>query len=290
MTTAAVPLKAKDYRSEVKVVWCPGCGDYGVLNSVQKAFAELQLPIKSTVAVSGIGCSSRLPYFLKTYGFHSLHGRSLPVGAGIKLGNPDLEVVVFGGDGDGFSIGGGHVPHVVRKNTDLTYVVMDNHIYGLTKGQVSPTSSPGFVSTTTPYGAPDTTSVNPLAYVLTFGGTFVAQCFSGNPKQTAEIVKQAIQHKGFSYVNIISPCLTFNKVDTFDFYKDAVAELPEDHDSGDLVQALDKAINAPAGKIYTGIFYKTGKPTLLENLRAINEKVGADKNYDLNKIIDAHRP
>ncbi len=290
MTTATVPLKAKDYRSEVKVVWCPGCGDYGVLNSVQKAFAELQLPINNTVAVSGIGCSSRLPYFLKTYGFHSLHGRSLPVGAGIKLGNPDLEVVVFGGDGDGFSIGGGHVPHVVRKNTDLTYVVMDNHIYGLTKGQVSPTSSPGFVATTTPYGAPDTTSVNPLAYVLTFGGTFVAQCFSGNPKQTAEIVKQAIQHKGFSYVNIISPCLTFNKIDTFDFYKDSVAELPEDHDNGDLVQALDKALNPPAGKTYTGIFYKASKPTLIENLRAMNKKVGADKNYDLNKIIDAHRP
>jgi len=290
MTTATAPLKAKDYRSQVKVVWCPGCGDYGVLNSVQKAFAELQLPINNTVAVSGIGCSSRLPYFLKTYGFHSLHGRSLPVGTGVKLANPDLEVVVFGGDGDGFSIGGGHVPHVVRKNTDLTYIVMDNHIYGLTKGQVSPTSSPGFVSTTTPYGAPDTTSVNPLAYVLTFGGTFVAQCFSGNPKQTAEIVKQAIQHKGFSYVNIISPCLTFNKVDTFDFYKDSVAELPEDHDSGNIVQALDKALNPPVGKTYTGIFYKASKPTLLENLRAMNEKVGADKNYDLNKIIDAHRP
>ncbi|MFQ5432413.1 MAG: 2-oxoacid:ferredoxin oxidoreductase subunit beta [Nitrospinota bacterium] len=288
-TTAEAPLKSKDYKSDVRVVWCAGCGDYSVLNSVQKAFAALQLSQENTVCVSGIGCSSRLPYFMKTYGFHSLHGRALPVATGIKLANPELEVVVFGGDGDGFSIGGGHVPHVVRKNTDISYILMDNHIYGLTKGQVSPTSGTGFVATTTPYGSPDPASVNPLSYVLTYGATFVAQAYSGNPKQVAALIEQAIRHKGFSYVNILSPCLTFNKVDTFDFYKDAMEQLPEDHDSSNLVQALDKAINPPEGKVYAGLFYQSERPTLVENLKAINKKVGADKNMDLNKIVDGFK-
>lgn len=290
MSTATEPLKPKDYKSDTRVVWCPGCGDYGVLSAVQKAYAELQLSLDNTVAVSGIGCSSRLPYFLKTYGFHSLHGRVLPVATGIKVANPELEVIAFGGDGDGFSIGGGHVPHVVRKNTDITYILMDNHIYGLTKGQVSPTSDSGMVTVTTPYGSPDTGSVNPLSYVLTYGATFVAQAFSGNPKQMADIIKQAIEHKGFSYVNIISPCLTFNKVDTFDFYKDSMTELPDDHNSSDLVQALDKAINPPPGRFYTGIFHKVQKPTLIENLQAVNKKAGANKNLDLNEIMDLYKP
>jgi 2-oxoglutarate ferredoxin oxidoreductase subunit beta len=167
---------------------------------------------------------------------------------------------------------------------------MDNHIYGLTKGQVSPTSSSGMVTVTTPYGSPDTGSVNPLSYVLTYGGTYVAQAFSGNPKQLANIIKQAIEHKGFSFVNIISPCLTFNKIDTFDFYKDSMVELPDDHDSGDLVQALDKSINPPPGKFYTGIFHKVNKPTLLENLQAINKKASGGKEFDLEKIMDRYRP
>lgn len=286
MTTTAEVLKAKDYKSDLRPVWCPGCGDYGVLNGVQQAFASLQVSLYNTVCVSGIGCSSRLPYFMKTYGFHSLHGRSLPVATGLKLANPELEVVVFGGDGDLFSIGGGHFPHVARKNTDLTCIMMDNHIYGLTKGQVSPTSNLGMVTTTTPYGAPDPASVNPLAFALTYGATFVAQAFSGNPKQLADIITQAIKHKGFSYVNIISPCLTFNKQDTFDFYKDAMAELPADHDKSNLVAALDKAFNPPTGKVYSGVFFQTQRPTLLDGLKKINEKAKADKNRDLNQFVD----
>lgn len=289
-TASETALKPKDYKSPIRVVWCAGCGDYGVLSSVQKAFSQLQLGLDSTVCVSGIGCSSRLPYFLKTYGFHSVHGRSLPVAVGIKLGNPEMEVVVFGGDGDGFSIGGGHVPHVVRKNIDITYIIMDNHIYGLTKGQVSPTSGADFISATTPYGSPDGQAVNPLSYVLTYGGSFVAQGFSGNPKELAVIIEQAIAHKGFSFVNVISPCLTFNKVDTFDVFKNTVAPLPEDHDSSNLVQALDRAINPPAGKIYTGLFYKSERSSYLQNLARINAKAGADKNASLDNIIDSFKP
>ncbi len=286
MTATAEVLKPKDYKSDIRPVWCAGCGDYGVLNAVQNAFATLKLSIYDTVCVSGIGCSSRLPYFLKTYGFHSLHGRSLPVAAGIKLANPSLEVVVFGGDGDLFSIGGGHFPHVARKNTDVTCIMMDNHIYGLTKGQASPTSTPGMVGTTTPFGTPDAGSVNPLAYALTYGASFVAQSFSGNPKALSEIVQQAIMHEGFSYVNIISPCLTFNKIDTFDFYKDAFVDVPADHDKSNLVAALEKAFNPPAGKVYHGVFYQARRPTLVENLKKLNLKAKADKNRDLNQFVD----
>ncbi|MEE8483377.1 MAG: 2-oxoacid:ferredoxin oxidoreductase subunit beta [Nitrospinota bacterium] len=279
-------LKPKDYKSAVRPVWCVGCGDYGVHSGVQKAFAECKLDIDKTVCVSGIGCSSRMPYFLRMYGFHTLHGRVLPVATGIKLANPSLEVVAFGGDGDGFSIGGGHVPHTVRKNIPITYIMMDNHIYGLTKGQVSPTSGSGFVTVTTPYGSPDPGSVNPLAYVLTYGGTFVAQTFSSHPKQMGEMIAKAIRHKGFSLVNIISPCVTFNKVDTFDHFKDVITDLPEDHDSSNLISALDMALNPPAGKVYTGIFYETERPTLVDNLNAIQQKAGVNKDMDLNEIID----
>lgn len=290
MTTETATLKAKDYRSDIRAVWCAGCGDYGVLNSVQNAFAAMKLPINGTVCVSGIGCSSRLPYFLKTYGFHTAHGRSLTVATGLKLARPDLEVVVFGGDGDLFSIGGGHFPHVARKNTDLTLVMMDNHIYGLTKGQASPTSNPGFVASITPYGSPDTSNVNPLAYALTYGATFVAQGFSGKPKQLDAIIQEAIAHEGFSFVNVLSPCLTFNKVDTTDYFKGAFIDLPADHDKGNLVAALDKAFNPPPGKIFSGVFFQTRKPTLLENLKALNARQKADKNMDLNKAVDWFKP
>jgi 2-oxoglutarate ferredoxin oxidoreductase subunit beta len=290
MTATAEALKPKDYKSDVSVIWCPGCGDFGVLNAVQNALAALKLPIDTTVCASGIGCSSRLPYFLKTYGFHSLHGRSLPVATGIKLGNPNLEVLVFGGDGDLFSIGGGHFPHVARKNTDITCIMMDNHIYGLTKGQASPTSNPGMVGSTTPFGTPDTSSVNPLAYALTYGASFVAQGFSGDPKGLSLLIQEGIKHKGFSYINIISPCLTYNKVDTFDFFKDAFVPLPADHDKSNLVAALDKAFHPPAGKVYSGVFFETQRPTLLDNLTTLKKKAKADKNLDLNTFIDEFKP
>jgi 2-oxoglutarate ferredoxin oxidoreductase subunit beta len=289
MTTAAAPLKAKDYKSTIPPTWCPGCGDYGVLNAVLKSFADLKLSIYETALVSGIGCSSRFPYFLKTYGMHTAHGRALPVASGLKMARPDLEVVCFGGDGDGFSIGGGHVPHVVRKNTDITYILMDNSIYGLTKGQASPTSQQGMVTTTTPYGVPDN-PVNPLAFVLTYGATFVAQVYSSKPKLVQELVTKAIQHKGFSYLNIISPCPTFNKLNTFDYYKENIEEIPEDHDSTDLNAALAIALRAKQGKAPIGLLYQVQQPTLLDRLDDIREKAGASDDYDVNSIIADYKP
>ncbi len=289
MDIKEAPMKAKDYKSVVPPTWCPGCGDYGVLNAVLKSFAELELDIFETALVSGIGCSSRFPYFVKTYGMHTAHGRALPVAAGLKMARPELEVICLGGDGDGFSIGGGHVAHVVRKNTDITYVIMDNAIYGLTKGQVSPTSVQGMVTTTTPYGVPDN-PVNPLAFVLTYGATFVAQAYSSKPKLVQELVTKAIQHKGFSFVNIISPCPTFNKFNTFDYYKENIEEIPEGHNTKDLNSALEIALRSKQGKTPVGLLYQIQSPTLTERLADIREKAEASDNYDLNKIIDAYKP
>lgn len=288
MTTATAPLKAKDYKSTIPPTWCPGCGDYGVLNAVLKSFADLKIDINNTVLVSGIGCSSRFPYFVKTFGMHTAHGRALPVAAGLKMARPDQEVIVFGGDGDGFSIGGGHVPHIARKNTDLTYILMDNAIYGLTKGQVSPTSGVGLVASTTPYGAPDN-PVNPLAFCLTYGATFVAQGYSSKAKKVQELVTKAIQHKGFSFVNIISPCPTFNKVNTFDYYKDLIDEIPEDHDTSDLNAALAIALKAKDGRVPTGLLYQVEAPTLVDRLDEIRKKAGGVDDFDLNKVINMYK-
>lgn len=285
MLMEAIP--AKEYKSEVTPVWCPGCGDYGVLNSYLKALSELKIDYNKAVTVSGIGCSSRFPFFVKTYGIHSLHGRALPLAVGVKLARPDLNVVVTCGDGDGFSIGGGHVPHVVRKNIDITWICMDNSIYGLTKGQVSPTSSVGLPGSTTPYGCPDE-PINPMAYTLTYGATFVAKAFSGNPKELTQIFIKALQHKGFSFIDVISPCPSFNKKDTFKAYKDVLEPIPEDHDVTDKVKALDIAINS-GGKLITGIYYKEDKPDYWSMLEDIKEKSKASDKPDYEAIIDTFK-
>lgn len=289
MTTAETKLKGKDYKSSVEPIWCPGCGDYGVLNSMLNAFAELELDHNNTVLVSGIGCSSRFPFFVKTYGLHTAHGRALPAAAGVKLANPDLKVVVTGGDGDGFSIGGGHVPHIARKNTDVTYIMMDNRIYGLTKGQASPTSRTEFVSTTTPYGVPEE-PIDPVSYCLTYGATFVARGFSGNPKQLKAIMLAALNHNGFAFVDVISPCPTFNKIDTFPVFKEMMTEIPEGHDKTDFIAAMDLAKNGVDGKMASGIFMQVEKPTLVERLGAIKTKVNGTDTPDFDAILDTFRP
>lgn len=290
MTTASVETMTwQDYKSEVAPTWCPGCGDYGVLNAAYRAFADLKLDPNNSVMVSGIGCSSRFPYFVNAYGMHTAHGRALPVAAGVKIANPDLEVLVFGGDGDGFSIGGGHVPHIARKNTDITYVLMDNAIYGLTKGQISPTSGKGMVTKTTPYGGPDV-PINPLAFVLTYGATFVAQAYSSKPKVLQDLIKKAVQHKGFAFINVISPCPSFNSINTFDYYKDKVNEVPADHDTKDLNKALALAIDSKAsGSLMQGIFYQVERPSLLDNLKEIRTKAKGTRDYDVNKVIDLYK-
>ena len=200
--------KPSDYKSDATPIWCPGCGDYHVLLSLARVFAELGLAPEQIAVVSGIGCSSRIPAYTSCYGFHGVHGRSLAVAAGLKVVRPDLTVVVASGDGDGYSIGGNHFLHACRRNIDLTYVVMDNHIYGMTKGQPSPTTEPDFDTALSP-GGTGLRPFNPLVIALASGANFVARAFSGNINETVSIMVEAIRHPGFSFVEVLSPCVTF---------------------------------------------------------------------------------
>ncbi|MFQ6003942.1 MAG: 2-oxoacid:ferredoxin oxidoreductase subunit beta [Woeseia sp.] len=201
-------LKASDYKSNTKPVWCPGCGDFHVLLSLAKALAELGLQPEQIAVVSGIGCSSRIPAYVNCYGFHGIHGRALPLATGLKVARPDLTVVCASGDGDGFSIGGNHLLHACRRNVDMTYIVMDNEVYGMTKGQPSPTTDPDWDSKLAP-GGPGISPFHPLVIALASGANFVARSFSGDPNGTARTLVDAISHPGFSFVQILSPCVTF---------------------------------------------------------------------------------
>ncbi len=207
---AAEPLKCRpsDYKSEIKPIWCPGCGDYHVLMALTRAMAALGLPPERIAVVSGIGCSSRIPAYTNCYGFHGVHGRSLAVATGLKIARPDLTVICASGDGDGYSIGGNHFLHACRRNVDLAYIVMDNHIYGMTKGQPSPTTEPDFDTALAP-GGTGLRPFNPLVVALASGANFVARAYSGNPNETAELIVDAIKHPGFSFVEILSPCVTY---------------------------------------------------------------------------------
>ncbi len=207
---ASVPsLKAKDYKSGVKPVWCPGCGHFAVLSAVTKALAHLQLGKENVAMISGIGCSSRLPAYIDSYGFHGVHGRALAVASGVKAARPDLTVIVAGGDGDGFSIGGNHFLHACRRNMDMTYIVMDNEVYGMTKGQASPTTAPDWRhSKMTPHGT-GMRRFKPAAIALASGASFIARGFAGEPSELTRLLVEAIQHPGFAFLHVLSPCQTF---------------------------------------------------------------------------------
>jgi 2-oxoglutarate ferredoxin oxidoreductase subunit beta len=206
-TPVAAPTHA-DYKSKTKPVWCPGCGDFTVLGAITRALAALQLPAHEVAIVSGIGCSSRIPAYTTCYGFHGVHGRALAAGTGLKVARPELTVLVTGGDGDGYSIGGNHFMHACRRNVDLTYIVMDNHVYGMTKGQASPTTEPDWDNKLSP-GGTGIRSFHPLVIALASGANFVARAFSGDTGGTTRIIAEAIRHPGFSFVEVLSPCVTF---------------------------------------------------------------------------------
>ncbi|GGM71640.1 2-oxoglutarate ferredoxin oxidoreductase subunit beta [Halarchaeum rubridurum] len=247
-------VRFTDFKSDKQPTWCPGCGDFGTMNGIMKGLAETGNSPDDTFVVAGIGCSGKIGTYLRSYALHGVHGRALPVGTGVKIANPDIEVVVAGGDGDGYSIGAGHFIHAVRRNIDITYVVMDNRIYGLTKGQASPTSRPDFETATTPEG-PKQPPVNPLALALSAGGSFIAQSFSSNALRHQEIVQKAIEHDGFSIVNTFSPCVTFNDVDTYDYFRDSIVDLDEeDYDPTDREAAKEKILDSE--KEYIGVLWE----------------------------------
>jgi 2-oxoglutarate/2-oxoacid ferredoxin oxidoreductase subunit beta len=244
-------MTANSYKSDVRPIWCPGCGDYAVLTAMMRAFARLELAKENIAIASGIGCSSRFPAFLDTYGIHGIHGRALPLATGIKLGRPEITVVALGGDGDGFSIGGGHIPHAARRNIDLTYIVMDNSIYGMTKGQPSPTSPQGITNKAAPYGAQEQ-PLNPLLMALGYDVSFVARCFSAKVKEMVEVFQQALQHPGFSLIQVLSPCVTY--YDTYAHYRQITQPLPADHDPSNRLAAMALAMDTATQ--YLGIFYR----------------------------------
>jgi 2-oxoglutarate/2-oxoacid ferredoxin oxidoreductase subunit beta len=279
--TAVAQRTVDEYKSSVKPTWCPGCGDFGVLNAVYNSLRAEGYNPKDVVIVSGIGCSSRLPFFSSTYGFHTVHGRTMPIATGVKVGNPSLKVLVLGGDGDAFAIGGGHFVHAARRNLDVCYVVMDNAIYGLTKGQTSPTSMVGFVTKTTPSGTPDR-PINPLQLALASGATFVARAFSGKPKELADLIVQGINHRGFALIDAYSPCPTFNKVNTFKYYRDEAEELPKDHDPSNLELAFQRA--GSQDPLYLGTIYQTEDvPSFEEHIQ--RSQTGSEAN--LERVVES---
>lgn len=261
-----------DMKGKVDPDWCPGCGDYGVLAAIQKALVDLQIPNHDVVVVSGIGCSSNLPGFINTYGMHTLHGRSLPVATGLKLANHDLTVLVTGGDGDGFGIGANHFLHTMRRNVDLLYIVMDNQIYGLTTGQTSPTSRLGMKTKSMPFGNVEA-PINPLSLALSAGATFVARGFSGEQKHLTELIKRGIQHKGFSFLDVFSPCVTYNRDNTYQWFRPRVKKLEEDstYDPTNWVGAMERSLvwgdEIPIGRF----FERNDVPTLHGNDPVLNE-------------------
>ena len=286
-------LQPADYRSDIEPTWCPGCGDFGVISAITKALSELKIRPENVVSVSGIGCSSRAPLFLKNYSMHVLHGRAIPTAIGVKIANPDLTVLVEAGDGDLFSIGSGHNPHAARRNIDITVLCMDNQVYGLTKNQISPTSREGLYGSLTPYGSIDK-PVNPISYMLTFGATFVAQTYAGNLKHMSDIIKKAISHRGFSFVNIISPCPTYNKVDTFKYYKDKTIDINEQghNELDNLQKALELAMKDlehyynESAKVPIGIFYQKEEPTYQDRIKEVKTKYKASKDINPQVFID----
>ncbi len=267
-------LEKDSYEGKIHPDWCPGCGDFSVLNAMKKALLELGLNPHEVLVVSGIGCSSNLPGFINSYGMHTLHGRGLAVATGAKLGNHNLKVIATGGDGDGFGIGGNHFVHTMRRNVDLTYIVMDNQIYGLTTGQVSPTSSKGMKTKSTPHGSVEN-PINPIPMAIVGGATYVARAFSGKQKHLVDILKGAIEHRGFSFVDVFSPCVTYNKDNTYKWFNPRVKILEEEegYDPTNLHASIDKGYMW-GEEIPIGLIWKRNDLPSLEELEPVLDEGG----------------
>ena len=279
-TTIELPIQA--YEGLIDPDWCPGCGDFGVLKSLKMAAGRLGIAPKDLMIVSGIGCSSNLPGFIHSYGVHSLHGRAVAVAEGIKLGNHGLNVVVTGGDGDGYGIGIGHFIHAMRRNIDITYIVMNNQIYGLTTGQASPTTMKDMRTKSTPRGNAEM-PINPIALALVSGATYVARGFSGEPEHMAQLIAGAIKHRGFSLIDVFSPCVTYNKVNTYPFFKQRVYKLEDEaaYESSNTAMALNRSFEW-GDKIPIGVFYKESIPIyedsepVLQKGPLVHQELGLD--------------
>ncbi len=283
-------LKPSDFNTKNRPTWCIGCGNYGIWNSIKKAFTELGLFPHEILIVFGIGCSGNGNNFIKAYAYHALHGMALPIATGAHLTNHTLKVIAMTGDGDGVGIGGNHFLHTCRRNLDITHIMHDNRIYGLTTGQASPTSSKEFKTKSTPFGVLEQ-PINPVMLALACGATFVARGYSAEPEQLKNIFIKAFMHKGFSFIDVLQPCVTFNKIDTYDYYRERIYKLEDlkEYESSNLLYALQKSMEQE--KIPLGIFYQTQKPAYHEGLNQINDKalVFQDiSNININKLINSY--
>jgi 2-oxoglutarate ferredoxin oxidoreductase subunit beta len=280
------PLELK---TRVKIQWCPGCGNFGILTALKSAISEAGLEKHNTVIVSGIGCSGKTPQYIDTYGFEGIHGRILPVATGIKLSNHKLTVIGTGGDGDGYGIGMGHFMHALRRNIDMTYIVHDNQIYGLTKGQYSPTSDKGFSTKSAPAGAIEE-PVDPMVLAIAGGATFVSRGFVGELDHLKNLIIQAIKHRGFALVDILQPCVSFNYKNTYKWYKERTYKLEDskDYNAEDKMKALEKAFEW-GDKIPIGVFYKEIRSTYEDFLPQIKDIPLVEQKIEEIDITEAMR-
>lgn len=264
----------KLYNNDVEITWCPGCGDYGILNAVKRALAELEILPHEVLFVSGIGCGSKLPDYINANGLTTLHGRALPIAQGAKLANHDMKVIVVTGDGDGYGIGGNHFVHAVRRNTDLVHIVEDNQVYGLTKGQASPTSPKGFQTTTTPDGSFEL-AVNPLALAISNGATFVARGFAGDPKHLAELIMAGLRHRGYALIDVLQSCVIYHPMreEITKWWRERVYKLEDEegYDPTDRDAAWKKSFEY-GDRIPIGIFYQDESlPTYEEQVKELKD-------------------
>ncbi len=265
-----------------KCNWCPGCGDFGIMLALKQAVFELKLDPEETMVVSGIGCGSQAPHLIKVYGFHSLHGRAVPVATGMKLANHKMNVIIIGGDGDGYGIGMGHFVHGLRRNLNVTYLIQNNQVYGLTKGQTSPTSDHGYKSKSTPEGVIEM-GMRTMSVSMAAGATFVARSFAGDIPHLKSMIMQGIQHKGFAHIDILQPCVTFNKINTYQWYQERIYKLGDDesYDPTNRMMAFAKA-EEWGDKIPIGLYYKEDRWTYEDELPMIAEQPLVA--HDINNI------
>lgn len=276
------------------VQWCPGCGDFGILFAIKKAIVILGIDPANVVVVSGIGCSSKLPHYIKTFGIESLHGRALPVATGVKLANKDLHVIVVGGDGDGYGIGIGHLMHAMRRNINLTYVVHNNEVYGLTKGQTSPTAPKGTKSVSTPNGAIET-AINPMALAITGGATYIAKGFAGDIERLSSLIAKGMMHNGFAIIDVAQPCVSYNPKMSYQWLQERAYKIEdnENYNPKDKVWAMSKALENKEEKIPTGIYYHSDvdRDSYLDelpedkDLPLVKQSI---ENIDIEKLIDEY--
>jgi 2-oxoglutarate ferredoxin oxidoreductase subunit beta len=288
---AEARLSAKEFKTDLKPIWCPGCGDFGVLVALTKALSEVQVAPENIAVLTGIGCAGRLPGYVQAYGFNALHGRVLPLATGLKLTRPDLLVFAAGGDGDGLAIGGGHFPHAARRNPDITYLMFDNQVYGLTKGQFSPTTPLGDVTTTTRQGSIEE-PMNPCTLAMAYGASFVARAFSGNVPHHAQMILEAFRHPGFAFIQSIPPCVTFRGNEQFKTIRENARWLEDDptYDPTDRQAAWEIASQSNIYEMSFGVLWRQERPTYEERLAFLREKAAKRGPAALESVLARFEP